>query len=584
MTNSTVFGIDLGTTNSCIAVYKNGAFDVISIDGQKTVPSIVGRMGQEWLVGKRAANHGMLYPDQIVRSIKRHMGAADYQAFLGSEAFTPVELSARILGYLKDAAAAATGLTVSDVVITVPAWFNDPQRRATMEAGQKAGLSVLRIINEPTAAALAYDLTGTTAGVERKEGGENWMVYDLGGGTFDVSILAVNGTFKEVLASCGNTFLGGDDFDHRIVLFLTDWLKDRYTLDVTSDRVIMAQLRQAAETAKINLSTYPDVAIQEVLSFAGQTLELDLSLSRARFNEMIADHVESTLHKARQALDQAHLRAGQIDRLLMVGGSTRIPMIRERVAAEFGCEPDGYIDPDLSVALGAAAQAALDRGLSCAQVVVDVSPHTLGVAAYGVEDMRSMGADSEHALPFQDHRHPLTFAPIIRRNTRLPARFVEEFYTGVDNQEGIEVAVYQGESHNTRDNTFISSFRVDLSPMPAGSPIYVGFSYDRSGIISVSVAAESHGNALHTHALDLNRTGAQESLPLGGQEDDVTNFLIEKVTTRLAGATHRDEAVIRALVADYKKALKNDEDDGLDAIEERLYSWLDDTVIDADLV
>ncbi len=593
----TAYGIDLGTTNSCIARFTGAAaLEVIPIDGASTMPSVVAFDGREWLCGRRAANHAMLEPHNAVRSIKRHMGEDLYRVRLGGEDQSPVQISARILAYLKRQAEAATGERIREVVITVPAWFNEPQRRATVAAGELCGLTVTRIVNEPTAAALAYRADGPG-----QAGEERWLVYDLGGGTFDCSILSVSGTCKEVLASCGNTFLGGDDFDHRIALHLLDGIRDRHGVDPAADPLAMARLRHLAEQAKIRLSTEVETPIQEHFEIGGRHLDLDTTLSRGTFATLIEDYIESTLAKARQALEEAKIGAADLRRVLLVGGSTRIPRIQERVAETLGIEPEAYVDVDLSVALGAAAQSALDAGLSCAQVVVDIAPHALGVAVMGEEDAQRAAAILARGLfdaetpEEDDNPHPLTFAPIIRKNTRLPARFVEEFYTSYDDQDTIEVAVYQGESRNTRDNVQVGAFYVHMAPVPAGTPVQIGFEYDRNGLVQVSVSEK--GGALKRYTMDLNRSAASNSEPVPrgmaigldegpGDEDagsgdepgraaGILNFLIERVERRLAEGPEAAHPEIRTLLASYKEQLTAGDDERLDALEEALYTWLD---------
>ncbi len=592
------YGIDLGTTNSCIARYAGpDTVAVIPIDGQPTVPSVVAWDGRGWLCGRRAANHAMLEPQQAVRSIKRHMGEEHYRVRLGGQDLTPVEVSAKILAYLKQQAEAATGDPIREVVITVPAWFNEPQRRATVAAGELAGLTVTRIINEPTAAALAYRATGSA-----QSGEERWLVYDLGGGTFDCSVLAVSEACKEVLASCGNTYLGGDDFDHRIVLRLVDWIRDRHGVDPGEDRLAMARLRHLAEQSKVRLSTEVEVGIHERLELGGRDLELSTALTRSEFNALVEDYIESSLAKARQALEEARMAPAGLGRVLLVGGSTRIPRIQERVAEVLGIEPEAYVDVDLSVALGAAVQAALDRGLSCSQIVVDVAPHALGVAALGEEDVRHLAARFDEGLfegegpDLKASEHPLTFAPIIRKNTRLPARFVEEFYTAADRQQAIEVAVYQGESRNTRDNVHVGAFRVPLPPMPAGSPVHIAFEYDRSGLVQISVSEKGSGRSLKSYTMDLSRSAASNSEPvassrafeLAEDEEDAAmdgqgsaapaffNFLIERVERRLDTGADDAYPEVRRLLASYKEQLAAGEDERLDALEDQLYAWLEE--------
>lgn len=582
----TVFGIDLGTTNSCVSYYQDGSFKIIDIDGQATVPSVVACRDGEWLVGRRAVNHAVQYPTQAVRSIKRHMGESHYSVSLGGQAYSPSEISAKILQYLKAQVEETTGGHMHEVVITVPAWFNDPQRRATLAAGEAAGFKVLRVINEPTAAALAYGLTDATPLANRPH--ETWMVYDLGGGTFDVSIVSSTGSYKEVLASCGNTFLGGDDFDSRLLQSLIDKTKDRHGMDISQNAVAVAQLRQATEHCKIQLSTVPEARIEEYITIDGRSLAVEHVVSRDQFNGMIEELIDSTIQKAKQALEQAGKESSDLSRLLLVGGSTRIPYVRTRVAEAFGLEPDLHVDPDISVALGAGIQAALDKQLSFDQIVVDVSPHTLGVAALGEVDI---AAGFGPANPHFESEHPLTFAPIIKRNARLPAKFVEEFFTSRDNQEAIDVVVYQGESRNTRDNAYIGEFRVNIPPMSAGSSVFIGFEYDNSGIVKVSVSDKGHGAALKTHALDLNHPSARRPTsgmsPLPEVDADfdfdvpetpvapkVSNYLIERVEARLQKDGEPTESV-RNLLEEYRALLQSGDNRQLDALEDRLYQWLD---------
>ncbi|MQA90878.1 MAG: Hsp70 family protein [Gemmatimonas sp.] len=602
------WGIDLGTTNSCIARASASGAEVVRIDEGLTVPSVLAWNGHELLVGRRAANHAVLAPDQAVRSIKRRMGDAEYRVLLGDTEFSPIDVSARIVGYLKTQAEAVTGERVEEAVITVPAWFNESQRRATVAAGERAGLEVTRIINEPTAAGLAYGHTGASRSIAPPDGStERWLVYDLGGGTFDVSILAVAGDYKEVLASSGNTYLGGDDFDHRIVLHWVDHLRDRHNVDVARDRLAMAQLRHLAEQAKIRLSDEVEVPVSAFIEAEGKRLELGEVLTRAQFAAMIDDYLESTLAKARQALEEARVSAPELSRALLVGGSTRIPRVHERVAQEFGIAPDAYIEVELSVALGAALQSALDHALSAAQIVVDIAPHSLGVAALGPEDEASMqpvllsALDPEEAEEEEDPiSYPKTFVPVIRKNARLPARFVEEFYTVYDGQDGVDVVVLQGESSNTRENTLVGAFHVLIDPKPAGTGVWVGFEYDRSGLVRVSLSDQGGTKVHKSHTLDLTRSADSNSdsyvlrgLTRSGNrgpelpelEDDieetlspptqVSNFLIEQVDRRLASRPPTEEVEIRAALSTYRELLAEGRDAGIDEVEDRLFGWLD---------
>ena len=589
------WGIDLGTTNSCIARATAEGVEVIQIDEAATVPSVLAWDGREFLVGRRAANHAVLAPDQSVRSIKRHMGDADYRVQIGGSALSPIEVSARILSYLKHQAQQMTGESVDEAVITVPAWFNEPQRRATLTAGELAGLKVTRIINEPTAAGLAYGHTSASRDAVAVGSAERWLVYDLGGGTFDVSILSVAGNYKEVLASCGNTYLGGDDFDHRIALHWVDRLRDRYNTDVSQDRIAMAQLRHWAEQIKVRLSTEIEVHAQALIESAGQRFEIDEVVTRAQFAAMIEDYIQSTMVKAHQALDEAHVEPKSLSRALLVGGSTRIPQVRERVAKEFGIQPDAYVDVDLSVALGAAIQSALDHALSSAQIVVDIAPHSLGIAALGEEDVEQL---MQKDAPI---RYPCTFVPVIRKNSRLPAKFMEEFSTVYDGQDGVEVIVLQGESSNTRENTMVGAFHVKFDPKPAGAAVCVGFEYDQSGLVRVSVSDQGGLKLLKSHTLDLGASAQSNSelqslRRLDSDWDDpeetesadspsngssvnsaqLSNFLIEQVERQLAGTPSTDMAGIRSALATYRELLAAGRDEEIDELEDQLYAWLDE--------
>ena len=609
---TTAWGIDLGTTNSCIARATAEGVEVIHIDEAATVPSVLSWDGTEFLVGRRAANHAVLAPDQSVRSIKRHMGDADYRVRIGGSSLSPVEVSARILSYLKNQAQQMTGECVDEAVITVPAWFNEPQRRATLTAGELAGLKVTRIINEPTAAGLAYGHTNASRDAVAVGPAERWLVYDLGGGTFDVSILSVAGNYKEVLASCGNTYLGGDDFDHRIALHWVDRLRDRYNTDVSQDRIAMAQLRHLAEQIKIRLSSEVEVRTQASVESSGQRFELDEVMTRAQFAGMIEDYIESTIVKARQALDEAHVEPKSLRRALLVGGSTRIPLVRERVTKEFGIQPDAYVDVDLSVALGAAIQSALDHALSSVQIVVDIAPHSLGIAALGEEDEKQLLRRAETRFDIDEDgdghdsegdpiRYPHTFVPVIRKNSRLPAKFMEEFSTVYDGQDGVEVIVLQGESSNTRENTLVGAFHVQFDPKPAGAAVCVGFEYDHSGLVRVSVSERGGLRLLKSHTLDLGASAQSNSelqslrrIERDSQDPEQTqsadpaangsstnsaqlsNFLIEQIERQLAGTPSADMGEIRSALGTYRELLAAGRDDEIDDLEEQLYAWLDE--------
>lgn len=581
-----VFGIDLGTTNSCIARYTDEGPRVLSIDGQKTVPSVVAHDGEELLVGVRALNYSRIRPERAVSSIKRRMGDTGYRHELGGVARSPVEISALILGYLREEGGKAAGGAVEDVVITVPAWFTDEQRQATVAAGKAAGLNVLRIINEPTAAALAYSHPGRDEKSIRK-----WVVYDLGGGTFDVSVLAVSEGMKEVLSSCGNSFLGGDDFDHAIAEFLLAEIKDRYNADPGVDAAFMARLKHVAEEAKIVLSTEPVAHIREILKSADRTFELEVELSRARFEEMIEHHIDSTIEKTRQALDEARVGIDEIDELLLVGGSTRIPIVAERLEALFGRAPSGYIDPDLSVALGATVQAGILAGLELMEIVVDVAPHTLGIAALGLED-DGPASLLEPVIGKDGRPHPRTFVPLIRKNSKLPARFTKVFHKIDPDQDRALIPVYQGEAHVTWENNFIGSFSAPLSNHEEES-LYVTFEYDANGTVKVELREASESAPAKRYTMDLSRTAeenserwsfseveedepaAEEQGPSAAFDASVSNFLVQRVEREIEKRKISDGDRVVDLLGRYKSLLLEGDDEAMDTVEDELYGWLE---------
>ncbi len=578
-----VYGIDLGTTNTCISRFANGLPEIIRIDGAETVPSIVAWDGEHLMVGMAAKNYSYVSPANAIRSIKRKMGQLDFRAHLGKREMSPIDVSTEILRFVTQEAGKIVGEEIRDVVITVPAWFGDEQRRATIAAGKAAGLEVLRIINEPTAAALSYQLAQDQALDHQME---KWLVYDLGGGTFDVSILNVTGDYKEVLATAGNTFLGGDDFDRLLAQHMVNAIRNQFNVDPGEDPVAMAQLRHLAEDAKIALSTEAEHRSVYTLSVLGQQVSLDVRISREEFNDLIEDLVESSISKVHQALDDARLKANNLTRLILVGGSSRIPFIQERLKEEFGLSPELYIDPDLSVALGAGIQAALASGLSCQQIVVDVCPHTLGMAALG-----------EHDDPFEEVTTiPLTFAPLIQRNSRLPAKMSRSFCKIYPGQRQVEIVVLQGESSRSTDNHLIGRFVCDLAATDQ-MEFFVSFSYDANGIIQIGVT-QAHGQKpLKQYTMDTNKSEQWNSeMPAFGRDSDssdndfievgslnakpskqLSNYLIEQVELRLSNATASDKNKITPLLKDYRAALLAEDNDTLDALEDDLYEWLEDT-------
>ena len=457
---SKIIGIDLGTTNSCVAVMEGGEPVVIAnSEGARTTPSVVGftKTGDR-LVGQVAKRQAITNPDNTVSSIKRQMGT-DHKVTLNGKEYTPQQVSAMILQKLKADAEAYLGETVTDAVITVPAYFNDSQRQATKDAGTIAGLNVRRIINEPTAAALAY-------GVD-KEDDQKIMVYDLGGGTFDVSIIEMGDGVTEVLATNGDTHLGGDDFDQRIIDWMADAFQTENGIDLRKDKMAAQRLKEAAEKAKIELSSAMSSQINLPFITADATgpKHLDMTLTRAKFNELTADLVDRTMTPVRKALQDAGLRASDLKKVLMVGGSTRIPAVYDAVKKELNCEPFKGINPDECVAVGAAIQGGVLQGDVKGLLLLDVTPLSLGIETLG-------GVCTK----------------IIDRNTTIPTHKSQVFSTAADNQPSVEVNVLQGEREFARDNKSLGVFHLDgIAPAPRGVPqIEVTFDIDANGIVKVS--------------------------------------------------------------------------------------------------
>ena len=457
---SKIIGIDLGTTNSCVAVMEGGEPVVIAnSEGARTTPSVVGftKTGDR-LVGQVAKRQAITNPDNTVSSIKRQMGT-DHKVTLNGKEYTPQQVSAMILQKLKADAEAYLGETVTEAVITVPAYFNDSQRQATKDAGTIAGLNVRRIINEPTAAALAY-------GVD-KEDDQKIMVYDLGGGTFDVSIIEMGDGVTEVLATNGDTHLGGDDFDQRIIDWMADAFQTENGIDLRKDKMAAQRLKEAAEKAKIELSSAMSSQINLPFITADATgpKHLDMTLTRAKFNELTADLVDRTMTPVRKALQDAGLRPSDLKKVLMVGGSTRIPAVYDAVKKELNCEPFKGINPDECVAVGAAIQGGVLQGDVKGLLLLDVTPLSLGIETLG-------GVCTK----------------IIDRNTTIPTHKSQVFSTAADNQPSVEINVLQGEREFARDNKSLGVFHLDgIAPAPRGVPqIEVTFDIDANGIVKVS--------------------------------------------------------------------------------------------------
>lgn len=464
-------GIDLGTTNSCVAVIEGGEPVVIAnAEGARTTPSVVAfsKTGER-MVGQVAKRQAITNPDRTISSIKREMGT-DHKVTIDGKSYTPQEISAMILQKLKGDAEAYLGESVTSAVITVPAYFTDAQRQATKDAGKIAGLDVKRIINEPTAAALSYGID--------KEDDQKIMVYDLGGGTFDVSIIEMGDGVQEVLATAGNNRLGGDDFDKRVMDWIINSFKVSDGIDLSGDKMAMQRIKEAAEKAKIELSgmTSASINLPFITADATGPKHLDLTLSRAKFNELTADLVEKTMGPVRQALSDSGLSIGEINKVLMVGGSSRIPAVQEAVKKLIGKEPFKGINPDECVAIGAALQAGVLGGEVQGLLLLDVTPLSLGV--------ETMGG---------------VMTKIIDRNTTIPTKKSQIFSTAADGQTQVEVNVLQGEREFARDNKQLGLFKLDgIAPAPRGIPqIEVTFDIDANGIVNVSAKDLGTGKEQH---------------------------------------------------------------------------------------
>ncbi len=561
----TIIGIDLGTTNSEVAILKEGKVNVLNITGEsKQLPSYVGMDEDgELLIGEAAKNQFLLYPERTIKSVKRHMGE-DIQLTLADKSFSPQEISAMILRHLKQIAEKELGKPVSRAVITVPAYFSDAQRQATRDAGEIAGLSVERILNEPTAAALAYEVNSPEA--------RTILVYDLGGGTFDVSVVKIENNVVEVLSSHGDNHLGGDDFDQKIIEHILAHLKDEHEVDITEEPRAMSRIIRAAENAKIALSSQPYFTIEEehLTESKGRPVHLSLELSREDYEEMIKPFIDQTEEAIHTALDGAKLRVVDIDEILLVGGSTKTPLVRDRLEKNLARPIRLDVDPDLCVAIGAATQAGIIGGEDVSATLVDVTPYTFGTSALG---------------EMHGHEYPYVYVPIIKKNTPIPVTRSESFFTIFDGQKKIEVNVYQGEDPDALNNEALGKFLIeDLKNVRAGDAIITTFSLDINGILHVTSTEKKTGkqksitidNVISRFQdKELEKAKQQVAALFDDEEslknkDEQKNELLEKAKKLQADLDGDDKEDITDLITDLEEAIKANDKDAIATVSEEL--------------
>ncbi len=554
---SKIIGIDLGTTNSCVAVIEGGEPVVIAnAEGARTTPSVVGfAKNGDRLVGQVAKRQAITNPENTISSIKRHMGTS-YKVHAGDKDYTPEEISAMILAKLKADAEAYLGEPVTEAVITVPAYFNDSQRQATKNAGTIAGLNVKRIINEPTAAALAY-------GVD-KENDQKIMVYDLGGGTFDVSIIEMGDGVTEVLATNGDTHLGGDDFDQRVIDWMADDFQKENGIDLRKDKMAAQRLKEAAEKAKIELSsaTSSNINLPFITADATGPKHLDMTLTRAQFDALTSDLVERTMTPVRKALQDAGLKASDLSKVLLVGGSTRIPAVQEAVKKELGCEPFKGINPDECVAVGAAIQGGVLQGDVKGLLLLDVTPLSLGIETLG-------GVCTK----------------IIDRNTTIPTKKSQVFSTAADNQPSVEVNVLQGEREFARDNKSLGTFHLDgIAPAPRGVPqIEVTFDIDANGIVNVSAKDLGTGKEQHitiTASTNMSKEDIDKAVKEAEQyaADDKKKREEVDVRNGADGMVFQTEKALKEMGDKVPAEIKTEAETKLNALKEAIKSGTTDEI------
>ena len=554
---SKIIGIDLGTTNSCVAVIEGGEPVVIAnAEGARTTPSVVGfAKNGDRLVGQVAKRQAITNPENTISSIKRHMGTS-YKVHAGNKDYTPEEISAMILAKLKADAEAYLGEPVTEAVITVPAYFNDSQRQATKNAGTIAGLNVKRIINEPTAAALAY-------GVD-KENDQKIMVYDLGGGTFDVSIIEMGDGVTEVLATNGDTHLGGDDFDQRVIDWMADDFQKENGIDLRKDKMAAQRLKEAAEKAKIELSsaTSTNINLPFITADATGPKHLDMTLTRAQFDALTSDLVERTMTPVRKALQDAGLKASDLSKVLLVGGSTRIPAVQEAVKKELGCEPFKGINPDECVAVGAAIQGGVLQGDVKGLLLLDVTPLSLGIETLG-------GVCTK----------------IIDRNTTIPTKKSQVFSTAADNQPSVEVNVLQGEREFARDNKSMGTFHLDgIAPAPRGVPqIEVTFDIDANGIVNVSAKDLGTGKEQHitiTASTNMSKEDIDKAVKEAEQfaADDKKKREEVDVRNGADGMVFQTEKALKEMGDKVPAEIKTEAETKLNALKEAIKSGTTDEI------